>query len=158
MLYLSLGSNIADRREHLATAVSEIENRIGHITKKSDIIETSPWGFDSLNQFLNQALEVDTVLTPEQVLEQTQAIESEMGRKEKSRDGLYKDRIIDIDLLMYGNHIINSDTLTLPHPLMTKRLFVLKPLAQIAPDAVHPIINKTISELLSNLSYGRQLS
>ncbi len=158
MLYLSLGSNIADRREHLAAAVSEIENRIGHITKKSDIIETSPWGFDSPNQFLNQALEVDTVLTPEQVLEQTQAIESEMGRKEKSRDGLYKDRIIDIDLLMYGNHIINSDTLTLPHPLMTKRLFVLKPLAQIAPDALHPIINKSISELLSNLSYGRQLS
>lgn len=151
MLYLSLGSNIDDRREHLAAALSEIEKRIGHITGKSDIIETSPWGFESPNRFLNQAIGVDTALLPEQVLEQTQAIELELGRKEKSKDGQYKDRIIDIDLLMYDDRIINSARLTLPHPLMAERFFVLMPLAQIAPDAVHPVLNKTISELLSRI-------
>lgn len=150
MLYLSLGSNLGDREANLRTAVRMISERIGHVSATSDIIETEPAGFDSPNRFLNQAIGVETSLTPETVLELTQAIEKEIGRKEKSHNGIYKDRIIDIDLLMYNGLIINTDLLTLPHPQMEYRWFVLEPLAQIAPDEFHPVAGKNIRTMADN--------
>lgn len=151
MLYLSLGSNLGDRRRNLSTAIRLISERIGRISMISDIIETEPWGFSSSNMFLNQAVAVEAHDTPENILEQTQAIEREMGRLEKSHNGIYKDRAIDIDLLLYDDMIVNTERLTLPHPKMAQRRFVLEPLAMIAPYAVHPILKKNIKELLDSL-------
>lgn len=129
-----------------------ISERIGNVRMLSDIIETEPWGFASRNFFLNQVVAVETDAPAGTILAQTQAIEKEMGRSEKSRNGIYKDRIIDIDLLLYGNLIVNSKRLTLPHPKMALRRFVLEPLAQIAPDVIHPVLKKDIKELLHNIS------
>lgn len=151
MLYLSLGSNLGDRMANLNLAVCMIEERIGHVTARSGAIETEPWGFDSVNLFLNIAIAVETSLRPEEVLDITQEIERSIGRKEKSTDGTYRDRLIDIDLLMFGNMIIRTDRLSLPHPLMAKRRFVLEPLAQIAPALMHPVLNRTIAQLLESM-------
>ena len=149
MLYLSLGSNQGDRMANLKSAVALIEERVGHITASSEIIETEPWGFESTGLYLNMAVAVDTSLPAEEVLDITQQIERSLGRREKSNDGTYADRPIDIDLLIYDTLIIHTDRLTLPHPLMSKRRFVLEPLAQIAPDLMHPTLHKTISQLNS---------
>lgn len=151
MLYLSIGSNLGDRAHNLAAAVVQIETAVGHVAAASDVIETEPWGFRSANTFLNQALAVETGLSAEEVLTVTQQIEKKLGRTSKSHEGIYHDRIIDIDLLMMDDLVIDTDRLTLPHPLMTGRRFVLEPLAQIAPDAVHPILHLTVREILQNL-------
>lgn len=150
MLYLSLGSNQGDRMARLNSAIALIEERVGHITARSEIIETEPWGFESNGLFLNMALAVDTSLPAEEVLDITRQIERSLGRKAKSDAGTYTDRPIDIDLLIYDALVISTDRLTLPHPLMSKRRFVLEPLAQIAPDLMHPTLHKTISQLFND--------
>lgn len=151
MVYLSLGSNMGDREGCLSAAVTLISQEIGHVTAQSDIFETEPWGFTSANAFLNQALAVETSLPPEEILTITQRIEREIGRTAKTENGQYGDRLIDIDLLMYDDMTVCTEKLKLPHPLMTVRRFVLEPLAQIAPDVVHPVLHITIRELLQNL-------
>lgn len=133
-LYLSLGTNLGDRQSNLETAISLIASRIGTVQAQSDIIETQPWGFESKNLFLNMAIKVQTGLEPLEVLQTTQAIEKEMGRTEKTGTQGYKDRIIDIDILLYDNLVIDSPQLTIPHPHMYRRPFVMEPLAQIAPE------------------------
>lgn len=150
-LYLSLGTNLGDRQHNLCAAVTFINDRIGTVEACSSIIETEPWGFTSSNAFLNQAVSVQTLFEPLEVLHKLQEIEREMGRNEKSYNGIYKDRIIDIDILLYGNSVLNTAELVLPHPLMTQRKFVMQPLSELAPDLVHPIYGKTISQLFESL-------
>jgi 2-amino-4-hydroxy-6-hydroxymethyldihydropteridine diphosphokinase len=146
-LYLSLGSNLGDREQHLLDAVRKIEERIGSIVSLSSFYDTDPWGFASAHRFLNAALCAETSLSPEEVLLQTQAIERELGRTHKSVNGAYQDRVIDIDLLLYGELVVDTPLLRLPHPLMCQRSFVMQPLAEIAPDVVHPLYKKTVREL-----------
>ena len=135
-VYLGLGTNLGDKELNLRVALQKIEERIGKII--------------SLSAFY--AVGVETVLSPVGILESTQRIEQEIGRLHKSRDGVYSDRLIDIDLLLYGDKILQDESLIVPHPLMTDRKFVLEPLAEIAPDVVHPVFHKTIKELFLALS------
>ena len=135
-LYLSLGTNLGDRRSNLETALTLIGRRIGTVQDKSGIIETEPWGFESTNRFLNMVAKVQTGLHPLDVLHTTQEIEKQMGRTAKSSNGKYEDRVIDIDILLYDDLVMNTDELTIPHHLMYKRSFVMQPLAEIAPDLV----------------------
>ena len=141
--YLSLGTNIGDKRENLKRAIEALSLALGHYTALSEIIETSPWGFESDSNFLNCCVAFETGLEPLQLLDITERIERELGRTAKSTDGIYHDRIIDIDILLFGDMVVNDRRLTIPHPLMHKRLFVLQPLAEIASTAIHPTTGNT---------------
>jgi len=134
-LYLSLGSNLGDREDMLRRAITLIEERVGAVQRVSTFIETEPWGFQSKHPFLNAAVMVRTTLSPIECLDRTQQIERELGRKSKSRDGKYHDRPIDIDLLLYGDQTVSTPRLTIPHPLMQERDFVMIPLREILPSA-----------------------
>ena len=151
-IYLGLGTNLGDKELNLRVAVQKIEERIGKVISLSAFYATAPWGFQSDNNFLNAAAGVETSLSLFDILERTQRIEQEIGRLHKSHDGVYSDRLIDIDLLLYGDKILQDERLSLPHPLMAERKFVLEPLAEIAPDVVHPVLHKTIRELFLVLS------
>ena len=135
-LYLSLGTNLGDRHKNLSCALELIGREVGTVVSASDIIETEPWGFESSNRFLNMAAKVQTSLQPLEVLHATQKIERSLGRTRKSVDGEYHDRLIDIDILLYDNLVMETPELTIPHPLMYQRQFVMEPLAQIAPELV----------------------
>ena len=130
-LYISLGSNLGNKEEKLRRAIELINERIGSVLCTSSFIETEPWGFQSENTFLNAACLVETNLTPRQCLRETQKIERLLGRTLKSRDGVYHDRPIDLDLLLYDDLQINEDDLILPHPHMKERDFVMIPLREI---------------------------
>ena len=130
-IYLGLGSNLGDKCLHLRTAINEIEKRIGHVECQSAFVETEPWGFESDNTFVNAVVRVDTALSPLDLLKETQTIEREMGRTHKTVDGKYSDRIIDIDILLYGDAEINLPELVVPHPMMYERDFVMKPLEEV---------------------------
>ena len=151
-VYLGLGTNLGDKEANLNMAMEEISKRVGEITSLSAYYLTEPWGFDSQNTFLNAVCKVCTTFSPSEVLSITQSIEKDLGRMKKSIDGQYSDRPMDIDILLYDDVIINTPELSIPHPLMHKRLFVLQPLAAIAPQVVHPIFKKSISQLLEELS------
>ena len=133
-LYLSLGTNLGDRKKNLTSAMKLIGEKVGTVVSASDFMETDPWGFESANRFLNMAIKVDTTLQPLEVLHATQEIERKLGRTKKSVNREYHDRLIDIDILLYDDLVMNTPELTIPHPLMYKREFVMKPLAQIAPE------------------------
>lgn len=150
-VYVSLGTNLGDKDNNLRTAVRLMQERIGKVISLSSFYETAPWGFQSEHSFLNAAACIETRLSPEQLLLVTQQIERELGRTQKSSGNAYKDRLIDIDLLMYDDLQIHADQLVLPHPLMTERRFVLEPLAEIAPETIHPVTGKMIRELLELL-------
>lgn len=130
-LYLSLGTNLGDKERNLADAIVRIGEMIGIVECQSSFIATEPWGFQSDNTFLNAAVKVRTRLSPHEVLMLTQQIEREMGRTVKSTDGDYHDRIIDIDILLYDDVCITTPELTIPHPLMYERDFVMIPLNEI---------------------------
>lgn len=151
-VYLGLGTNLGDKECNLRNAIHKIEERIGKVVSLSAFYETAPWGFVSDNTFLNAAICVDTAKSPQELLEITQQIEREVGRTTKSVNCMYADRLIDVDLLMYDTLVLKEERLVLPHPLMQERLFVMQPLAEIAPDVVHPVLGKTMSELCASLS------
>lgn len=130
-VYLSLGSNLGDRKYEIKRAVELIGERIGAVERVSSLYETEPWGFSSDNMFVNAAVCVSTQLTPRALLEATQAIERDMGRTAKSVNGQYHDRTIDIDILLYDNIKVDEPDLKIPHPLMNERDFVMKPLKEI---------------------------
>ena len=132
--YLGLGTNLGDRRANLCRAIEHINEQAGHVLACSSFMETEPWGFTSGNDFLNAVVEVDTPHSPYELLHITQKIEREMGRTHKSIKGNYADRIIDIDILLYGDEKINEPDLIIPHPLMWQRSFVYEPLQEIAPQ------------------------
>ncbi len=145
--YWGLGTNIGHRRKNLIVAAALLAERAGDVLAVSAFYETEPWGFCSENAFLNAALKMRTSLSPMELLDCAQGIERELGRPEKSRDGIYHDRIIDLDLLLYNDLVLETPALTLPHPLMHMRKFVLEPLAEIAPLAEHPLLHKRIIDL-----------
>lgn len=147
-VYIALGSNIGDRSSILAKAVGLLAERVGMVTAESKVVETEPVGFISEYPFLNQLVAVDTELSPLEVLETTQNIERELGRWRKSVDGVYHDRTCDLDIILYGDRIVEEAFLTIPHKLFRERKFVLEPLAEIAPEVIDPVTGKRINELL----------
>lgn len=150
-VYIGLGSNLGNRRRNLITAAALLAERAGDVVSLSSFYETEPWGFASENKFLNAALALETSLSPLALLHLTQAIEWELGRTEKSHGALYHDRVIDIDLLLYGSGVFRSDELEIPHPHLHERRFVLEPLREIAPFLCHPLFQKNIEELYQDL-------
>ena len=153
IVFLGLGTNLGSKEDNLSRAIEEIQRRIGPVKAQSAFVKTSPWGFESDNAFLNAVVAVDTNLEPFALLDTTQEIERLMGRKHKSVDGEYHDRVIDIDILVYGDSYINTPRLTVPHPLLSKRLFVLEPLAEIAPTLRPPHCGFTVEEMIKQLTH-----
>ena len=151
-VYIGLGTNLGDKEQNLRTAVHKIEERIGKIISLSAFYATAPWGFDSDNAFLNAVVCAETSLPPLEILSITQSVEQEMGRTHKSVNGVYSDRVIDVDLLLYDDLILDTPTLKLPHPLMRERRFVMEPLAEIAPDVMHPVLGKTLGDIYRDLT------
>ena len=130
-LYLSLGSNLGDRESLIQRAIALIDERVGVVYRVSSLHETEPWGYESENKFLNACCLVRTMLLPHRCLDELQCIERELGREEKSSEGEYHDRLIDIDMLLFDDVQLSDDRLTLPHPHMHERDFVMVPLREI---------------------------
>ena len=145
-VYLGLGTNLGDRKRNLREAIEQIGEHIGKVLNSSSVYETAPWGFDAENDFLNMAAEVETGLSPTDLLKKIFEIESKLGR-ERTQDR-YSSRIIDIDILFYDDLIVDQKGLKIPHRLIHERRFVLVPLCEIAPDLIHPMLKKSIRVLL----------
>ena len=143
-VYLLLGSNLGNSREILNKAIELLSQKIGVIILQSKDYETKPWGIINQPDFLNLAIAIHTKLKPLEILEQTQSIENQLGRVRKEKWGA---RLIDIDIIFYGNETVDEPNLKVPHPLMQERDFALIPLAEIAPDFLHPVLRKTVLEL-----------
>ena len=137
-VYLRLGTNLGDREENMHRALQLLNLRVGKLERVSRMIETEPWGFQSENKFLNACCRICTALSPIQLLKATQKIERSLGRTEKSKNGIYHDRLIDIDILYYDDLTMNTPQLTIPHPHIREREFVTVPLREIMEDASHP--------------------
>jgi 2-amino-4-hydroxy-6-hydroxymethyldihydropteridine diphosphokinase len=146
-VFLIIGGNLGDREALIAETAKQVRNTIGCIVSQSDIYETEPWGFEHDVPFLNQVLEVETSLEALCLLDACQQIEKNLGRT-RDVDG-YAARTADIDVLFYDDCIYTLPPLVVPHRKLHERLFVLKPLAQIAPNFIHPLLCKTVSELLA---------
>lgn len=150
-VFLSIGSNINDRIKNIEKALNMFnlcEDII--ISKTSALYETEPWGVKNQNWFINIAVEIKTTLSPKDLLIKCNKIEQIVGRN-REKETRWGERIIDIDIIFYENEIINTKSLTIPHERMHERAFVLVPMLEIAPNFVHPLFNKTISELYENL-------
>jgi len=149
-VYLLIGGNLNDRFQLLEKANDSIANNIGTCIKKSSIYESEPWGFEASQNFLNQVLIFTTKLRPIEVLDECQKIENELGRIRESAN--YSSRTMDIDILFYNNEIITEPRLIVPHEHLHKRRFTLEPLAELTPSFIHPLLNKSLKELLENCS------
>ncbi len=149
--YLSLGSNIGDRAANLRDAIERLRS-VGEVGAVSSLYETEPIEYTEQPWFVNCVVEIETGLSPTKLLGGILEIEKQMGRHREKKKG---PRNIDIDILLYGDEIVDGPELTIPHPAMQERRFVLEPLAEIAPEVVHPISQKTVRELLERLSAGQ---
>ncbi len=145
--YLLIGGNLGDRAAYLAEAINQISVQCGRVISTSSIYETAAWGNVNQPAFYNQAVKLVTILSPEALIERLLAIENEMGRVRTEK---YGPRTIDLDILMINDIVIDTPTLTIPHPQLHNRRFALLPLHEIAPALHHPVLNKTIHELLLN--------
>jgi 2-amino-4-hydroxy-6-hydroxymethyldihydropteridine diphosphokinase len=146
LVYLSLGSNLGDRKKYINDSEILIENIIGTIASKSGLYETEPWRTNHPELFFNKVLSVESNFGPFQILEKIQSIEKSLGRIRFNE--IYAPRTIDIDILFIENLIFKDENLEIPHPHIKERRFVLEPLAEIAAGFIHPIINKTIGQML----------
>jgi 2-amino-4-hydroxy-6-hydroxymethyldihydropteridine diphosphokinase len=145
--YIGIGSNLGTREENCERAIDLLIDKGLTILKQSSMIETEPWGVIDQPAFINMAVSVDTTLPPETLLTLVKEIETELGRTETFRWG---PRIIDLDILFYDNVVMEKPDMSIPHPHIKDRDFVLRPLAEIAPDLVHPVLKKRIKELLAD--------
>lgn len=144
VVFLSLGSNQGNRSGFLSDALRSIDDQFGRIIESSSIYETQAWGFEGSN-FLNMAVTVGTTLSPEALLQAIKQLEKQFGREKGLQR--YVDRVIDIDILFYGNQCIKTDELEIPHPLLHKRRFVMEPLCEKWPNFIHPVFNRSLQEL-----------
>ena len=151
LVYLSLGSNLGDRESHMREAIRRMQS-LGNVKAVSSLYETQPVEFTDQPWFLNCALALETSASPAELMGQLLAIESTMGRQRIQKKG---PRTIDLDILLFRDLVVNTPELTIPHPALEKRRFVLAPLAEIAPLAFHPVLIKTIQELLEELPAGQ---
>ncbi len=150
IVYLALGSNLGDRAENLKEAIASLSPQMV-VKAKSHVYETPPWGYEDQPRFLNQVLKVQTYLGPEPLLKHIKRLEIALGRKASFRNG---PRLIDIDILFYDDRVISTPILTIPHPHLHERGFVLLPLMDIAPDLVHPLTKKSVREMVVFCNLG----
>ena len=145
-VYLQLGSNLGEREQLISAAVQEISEHVGKVNVRSQIYESNPWRVDGQEHYLNQLIEVKTLLSAEETLAAILKIELDLGRVRIEKWG---ERLIDIDIIFFNNEIIETADLCIPHMHMHERNFVLAPLNEIAPDFIHPKYNKTVSQLFN---------
>lgn len=150
IVYLALGSNMGDRLENLKEAMSALPPQMV-VKAKSHIYETLPWGYEDQPKFLNQVLKAQTYVEPEPLLKHIKRLEIALGRKPSFQNG---PRLIDIDILFYDDLVLNTPALSLPHPRLHERGFVLLPLMDIAPDLVHPVTKKSVREMVAFCNLG----
>ena len=146
--YLLLGSNLGDSKKYIQDALNYINDEVGERTGLSSLYQTASWGKEDQPDFINQVVSVKTKLNPQQLLKNILVIETKLGRERRDKWG---SRTIDIDLLFYGNHVIQEDNLVVPHPFLHQRRFTLMPLVELNPQFVHPVFNQTIKELYEKL-------
>jgi len=145
-VFLGIGGNIGNKKENFREAYQKIENQLGKIVKKSSVYESPPWGFHAEENFWNQLLIIDTEHSPEELLKKIHVIESSFGRKRENPQ--YSSRKMDIDILYYDDIFMETELLTIPHPRIHQRMFVLIPLAEIAPNRKHPLLRLTSLQML----------
>jgi 2-amino-4-hydroxy-6-hydroxymethyldihydropteridine diphosphokinase len=155
-IYLLFGSDTGDKKNYITAVQNLVQNEIGKITAESSLYASEAWGFDSDSLFLNKVIAVESGFDAFEILNITQKIERKLGRAKKTSDK-YQSRTIDIDILFYDNKIIETQHLTIPHPQIQNRRFTLMPLAEIAPDFIHPKLQTAISQLLSNCNDNKSV-
>lgn len=146
-VYLALGSNLGDRQANLERAITSLLPA-ARLRMRSPVYETPPWGYTNQPAFLNQVIEVTTDLPPEKLLDYLKELEVRMGRESTFQ---YGPRLIDLDILFYDDIVLSQEGLTIPHPHIQSRAFVLLPLADIAPELVHPFLRKTVRQMLADV-------
>jgi 2-amino-4-hydroxy-6-hydroxymethyldihydropteridine diphosphokinase len=147
-VFLLLGSNLGDRELYLRTAINSLQQHVGRVSKQSSVYQTQAWGRTTEPDYLNQVILLETNLSPRDVLSKILNIEMELGRRREEKWG---SRTMDIDILFYADDIIDEPGLIIPHPELHKRRFTLEPLNEIAPEMMHPLLNRTISKLKNDL-------
>lgn len=149
--YILFGSNQGDKEALLEQACALINKRCGMLVERSSSYVTEPWGFEAEEWFLNALLVVETELEPDVLMDTLLEIEAEMGRVRHPEQSGYQSRTVDLDILYYGDRVVNTDKVTIPHPLLHLRAFALEPLCEVIPDFLHPVFNLSQTQLLEKL-------